>query len=125
MLARLADEGSPDPLDLDGARPARVVSMTAPGGPRRALDLGVSQARGLGDAAGPDPRAPIRRSGSRGLVPLVELSRGRSGGHGGGTARRAGPERLGHPVGGEDVAHGERVLERGDHAQPPTIGLDK
>ena len=37
----LADEGSPDPLDLDGARPARAVSRTAPGCPRRALDLGV------------------------------------------------------------------------------------
>jgi hypothetical protein len=37
----LADEGSPDPLDLDGAPPARAVSRTAPGGPRRALDLGV------------------------------------------------------------------------------------
>jgi hypothetical protein len=51
--------------------------------------------------------APIRRSGSRGLVPLVELSRGS---HGEGTARRAGPERLGQPLGVEDVAHGERVL---------------
>jgi hypothetical protein len=28
----LADEGSPDPLDLDGARPARAVSRTAPPG---------------------------------------------------------------------------------------------
>ena len=37
----LADEGSPDPLDLDGVRPARAVSRTVPDGPRRALDLGV------------------------------------------------------------------------------------
>jgi hypothetical protein len=28
----LADEGSQAPLDLDGARPARAVSRTAPGG---------------------------------------------------------------------------------------------
>ena len=27
----LADEGSPNPLDLDGAWPARAVSRTAPG----------------------------------------------------------------------------------------------
>ena len=34
--------------------------------------------------------APIRCNGPRGLVPLVQTSQGRSGGDGGGTARRAG-----------------------------------
>ncbi len=29
------------------------------------------------------------------------------------------PERLGRTPGGEDLAYRERVLDRGDHAQPP------
>jgi hypothetical protein len=65
----LAEESSPDPLDLDGARPSRAVSKTAPGGPCRALDFGVLRLEGRETRL-----APIRRSGSRGLVPLVENS---------------------------------------------------
>jgi hypothetical protein len=68
----LADEGSPDPLDLDGARPAQAVSRTdGTGRPPPRPGLKPPQVRGR------EPRlALIRRSGSRGLVPLVELSRG-------------------------------------------------
>lgn len=36
-----------------------------------------------------------------------------------GRGRRAGTERLGRPPGGEDLAHRDRVLDRGEHAQPP------
>jgi hypothetical protein len=72
---------------------------------------------GQGHAAAPGPPQP-----SEGLVPFVEISRKRLGGHGGGTARRAGSERLGHALGGEDLADGERVFDRGDHAHwPPTV----
>jgi hypothetical protein len=38
-----------------------------------------------------------------------------------GTVRRAVPERLGQPLGGEDVAHGARVLDRRE--SPVMIGL--
>ena len=44
---------------------------TAPGGPRRALDLGVLRRRGRETRL-----VLIRRSRARGLVPLVEISRG-------------------------------------------------
>src|SRR5262252_7813857 len=36
------------------------------------------------------------------------------GGHGGGTARRAGSERLGHALGGEDLADGEHGSQASD-----------
>ena len=70
------------------------------------------EARGQGDAAG-----WTRRGGLGRPVPPWEISRGRSVGDGRG--RRAGTERLGRTPGGEDLAHGDRVLDRGDHAQPP------
>ena len=40
------------------------------------------------------------------------------GGHGGGTARRAGSERLGHALGGEDLADGEHGSQASDEGAP-------
>ena len=59
LIRGLADEGSPDPLDLDGARPARAVSRTAPEAADK-VRPGRAHSRGGGSAPGLRPGA-LRR----------------------------------------------------------------
>ncbi len=103
------------PMVLDPRGPCQAHADRARGG----AGVGAQRrpVRGSRDAAG---RSAAADSATR---PGGDEIRGeKSAGHGGDPARRARPERLSHPLGGEDLAHRDRVLDHDDHPHPsPTV----